>query len=153
MVYFREEQRLAIWAVLAVLIALPAVAAGVALSRALGGPAAHAGLPYLMIALVAFLMVWISRAKLITEVRGDGLSIRFQRLWPERFIPWSDVRHAESIPLTTNQQGVHWKPGQTTYNAGGGRGVRIELSDGRTVVLGSRKAEQLRVAITGRIQE
>lgn len=70
----------------------------------------------------------------------------------KRTIPLSDIRHCEartySPLLEYGGWGIRygWRAGMA-YNAMGDRGVQLELKDGKKVLIGSQRAEELSAAI------
>ncbi len=162
---FREEQRFA-WPWI-VAITIPAILIGIALyrqiwlGRPVGGEALSGSLLWPAFAVAVVVAVWFSRLKLITEVQDGGLSIRFLYLWAERRITWNEIRWAQAVTYRPVKDfggwGVRWgeRAGVRgiVYNARGNQGVRIELTNGERVLVGSQRAEDLARAIeakTGR---
>ncbi|NUP90292.1 MAG: hypothetical protein HUU25_10805 [Candidatus Sumerlaeia bacterium] len=130
-----------------------AILAGLALRGAIS-PAALTGLAggVLGLHLVLVLAFWF--ASMTTEVGADGL-------WITCLLPWS--RHftledlAEARPETYHPvrefggwgYRVTWS-GKRVYSVLGSRGVRLIFTDGREVMIGSRRPEELARAI-GRV--
>lgn len=159
MVYFREEQRFSWFWMIPLMI--PAVILGYGVYRQVWQRRPFGDYPigntllwsvFLVSLVVA---VWFPQIKLITEVRGDVLSIRFTSLWPERLIVWTDVRRLETITYKPIKDfggyGVRWATGRgMVFNARGNRGVRMELASGERIVLGSQRPKELHEAIAAR---
>src|SRR5262249_21605419 len=107
-------------------------------------------------ALVVTLVVaiWFLRLKLITEVRDDCLYVRFVWLWPERCIPWDQIRSVEAIDYRPVRDfggwGVRWAARGIVYHARGRRGARMVLASGERVLVGSAHADELARAIAAR---
>lgn len=86
------------------------------------------------------------------QVDGQALSVRFSPLWGTR-IPLSDVTSCEPRTyrpiLEYGGWGVRYSPfGRGwAYNVSGNRGVHLVLSNGRRVLVGSRRPEALADAI------
>ena len=153
MVYFREVQRLWTWLLVLLAIAIPVVAIAKVLHGAFGDRLAHKNVLYIAIGFLALFAVWFLFGRLVTEVRDFALSIRFFLLWPEETIPWSEIRSAEAVtynPLTTGW-GVRWSAEGRVYSVSGNRGVRLQLSSGESLLVGSQRADELAHAITERI--
>lgn len=101
--------------------------------------------------LVTLIFAWLLYAmKLITEVRTDGLYVRF---WP---LGWRHIgldEIAECWPRTYRPirefggWGIRWGPGGKAYNISGNRGVQLVLAGGRRLLIGSQRAEELAAAI------
>ncbi len=95
---------------------------------------------------------------LTTEVRGDGLYYRFFPFHCSfQKIPLEDLRDYEARTYSPLKEyggwGIRWGASGKAYNVGGNRGVRLELSNGERILIGSRRpeelAEALEVAIKG----
>ncbi len=109
---------------------------------------------YLVYGPLALVVILISLARLITEVRDNALCIRFSPLWPERLIRWAEIRYAEPIsysPVQYGGWGVRVGFGRKAYSVRGNRGVRIELKDGEEVLVGSQRPDELTQAIAERL--
>ncbi|HPD31808.1 MAG TPA: DUF6141 family protein [Phycisphaerae bacterium] len=101
--------------------------------------------------LVTLIFAWLLYAtRLITEVRGDGLYVRF---WP---LGWRHIRFdeiTECWPRTYRPirefggWGIRWGRGGKAYNISGNRGVQLVLAGGRRLLIGSQHAEELAAAI------
>ena len=138
--HFREVQRfrqLWIWVLLG----------GVSLLMIAFGPISWGGL--VVVGAVAMLLYSL---RLETEVRADGI---YLKMWPlhrsVRRIPWSEIERYESTQYSPLQEfggwGIRWTPGKLAYNVSGDRGIRIERTTGRVVLVGSQRPEELVRAI------
>ena len=134
--HFREVQRfrqLWIWVLLG----------GVSLLMIAFGPISWGGL--VVVGAVAMLLYSL---RLETEVRADGI---YLKMWPlhrsVRRIPWSEIERYESTQYSPLQEfggwGIRWTPGKLAYNVSGDRGIRIERTTGRVVLVGSQRPEEL----------
>jgi len=137
---FREVQRFRqpwIWALLG----------GVALLMLVLGPLTWGGL--LIVGAVA---AFVYSLRLLTEVRADGI---YFKMWPLhrsfRRIVWSEIERYESKRYSPLGEfggwGIRWAPGKLAYNVSGDRGVWIERTNGRAVLIGSQHPEELVRAI------
>ncbi|HIP70981.1 MAG TPA: hypothetical protein EYH05_06255 [Anaerolineae bacterium] len=111
---------------------------------------------WLFIGLGMPLFFWIM--KLIVEVRPDGVSIRFYPL-TRRLIPYDQIAQVtprEYSPIKEyggwGIRGIPSKSQKMAYNVSGKEGVELVLGDGRTVMLGSQKAQELALAIDLQMQ-
>lgn len=97
---------------------------------------------------ITLLIAWGMR--LVTEIRDDVLSVRLTPL-PERRIPVVDITSAEPRTyrpiLEYGGWGIRYGWRGMAYNAQGNRGVQLVLRDGRRVLIGSKRSEDLAVAI------
>ncbi|MFC7076188.1 hypothetical protein [Haloarcula halophila] len=137
---FQEVQRFRqpwLWALLG----------GVALLLLVLGPISWGGL--VIVILVAGLVYSL---RLRTEVRADGIYVE---MWPLhrsfRRISWAETESYESTEYSPIGEfggwGIRWAPGKIAYNVSGNRGVWIERTDGRTILIGSQRPEEFVRAI------
>ncbi len=88
--------------------------------------------------------------KLITEVRDEGLYIRFFPL-SHRIILFEDIRSCEVRGYRPIKEfggwGIRYGRGGKAYNISGDRGVQLELSEGKPLLIGSQKPEELERSI------
>jgi uncharacterized membrane protein len=90
--------------------------------------------------------------RLVTEVRSDGLYIRF---FPVHLsfhrIPLEDLTQFEARTYGPIREYGGWgiKGGRENraYNVSGDRGVRLDYADGRHILIGSQRADELAEAI------
>ena len=91
-------------------------------------------------------------ARLITEVRMDGIYIRF---FPFHFsykeIAFQDLKSFEVRRYNALREyggwGIRYGPQGKAYNVGGNRGVQLVLTDGKRILIGSQKPEEFLAAI------
>ena len=89
---------------------------------------------------------------LTTEVREDGL---YYRLFPFhrsfQRIGSSDIRRGQSVSYRPVKDyggwGIRYGTAGKAYNVSGNRGVQLELRDGRRILMGSQKPEDLAAAV------
>ena len=88
--------------------------------------------------------------KLVTEVRSDGLYIRFSPLTHQK-ICFKDIVYCEVRtynPITEyGGLGIRYGRKGKAYNVSGNRGVQLELSNGKRLLIGSQRSEELAKAI------
>lgn len=142
---FHEVQRFRqswIWALLG----------GIALLMLVLGPIPWGGL--VVVGAVAGLVYSL---RLKTEVRADGI---YLKMWPLhrsfRRIPWSEIEHYEAKQYKPLREfggwGIRWAPGKIAYNVRGNRGVWIERTNERGVLVGSQHPEEFVKAIDEAVQ-
>ena len=89
--------------------------------------------------------------RLVTEVRPDWLAVGMRGLWRERRIPLREIKSARTVTYDPARDyggyGIRTTRRGTAYIAGGNRGVRLELAQGATVLIGSEHPEELASAI------
>ena len=129
------------------LIGLPIVIVAVAVAATPGMTATAAVITLLVGILVTALF---ALARLETEVRTDGVVIRFHGLWPTRRIRLDEIVDVEARRYSMWESGgwgVHFTFAGMTYNVSGNEGVAIRLRTGRRVLVGSQRAGELSSAI------
>ncbi|SEU11247.1 hypothetical protein SAMN04488694_1499 [Natrinema hispanicum] len=137
---FREVQRFRqrwLWSLLG----------GISLLMLVLGPISWGGL--IVIGATAALLYSL---RLQTEVRADGIYIK---MWPLhrsfRRITWSEIERYEPRQYRPLREfggwGIRWAPGKLAYNVSGNRGVWIERTNGRAVLIGSKRPEDFVRAI------
>ncbi|GAB3670346.1 DUF6141 family protein [Halopiger thermotolerans] len=123
------------------------VLGGVAVLMLVLGPLAWGGL--VVVGAVAALLYGL---RLETEVRTDGI---YLRMWPLhrsfRRISWSEIDRYEARRYGPIREfggwGIRWAPGKIAYNVSGDRGVWIERSDDRSLLVGSQRPAEFVEAI------
>ncbi|WP_136601547.1 hypothetical protein [Salinigranum halophilum] len=120
---------------------------GIALLMLALGPVSWPGL-----AIIVVVATFLYSLRLETEVRADGI---YLRMWPLhrsfRQIAWSDIKRYESKTYRPLRDfggwGIRWAPGKIAYNVRGNRGVWLERTNGRSVLVGSQRVEELVTAV------
>lgn len=88
--------------------------------------------------------------KLVTEVRDDGLYIRFSP-FTSHSIPFGDITSCKVRTYKPIREfggwGVRYGRGSKAYCVSGSQGVQLELSGGRRLLIGSQRSEELARAI------
>ena len=154
---FKEEQRFTqkwVWFLLA---GSAGVAWGSFIQQViLGSPFGNRPSPDFVIWIIWVLfglgMPWLFYSlKLVTQVRSDGLVIRFQP-FRSRTIRFSDIKSfyvRQYRPLREyGGWGIRWsaKNGRA-YNVSGNMGVQLEMVDGKRILIGSLVPERLAEAL------
>ncbi len=166
---YREEQRFRQWwllLLLAVAAGAPVAifAYGIIQQIVLGKPfgnnpvsdAALIGMAVPILLVVAAVVALIFAARLVIEVRDDGLHVAF---WPlmRRRVPFDQIKSAEARTYSPIREyggwGIRWNLRRgTAYNVSGKQGVQLKLADGRSILVGSRRPEELAKAIQERLR-
>lgn len=100
------------------------------------------------------------KLQLITEVRDDGVYVRFAPLQRSfRRIAFEAIERVEAATYSAAEHGGwHWgirlspTGGSTVYRLDGRDGVRVTRTDGKRVFVGSRTPERLADAIAGAME-
>lgn len=94
--------------------------------------------------------------KLITEVRNDGLYVRFFPL-SHRIIPFEHIKFCEVRTYKPLKEyggwGIRYGRKGKAYNVSGNRGVQLELSKEKPLLVGSQKSEELARTINEQIKQ
>jgi len=106
----------------------------------------------LLILLEIGIVALFAAMKLITEVRSDGLYIRFVPFHLSfRRISLEDLAGVEARTYSPMREyggwGIRFGRGGRAYNVSGNRGVRIDYATGRHILIGSQRADELAGAI------
>jgi len=100
----------------------------------------------------ALLVGLFASARLVTLVRADGLDVRFAPIH-RRFLR-IDLGNVDDVAAVTYAPirdyggwGIRFGREGKAYNVWGNRGVRLTFSDGRKLLIGSQRADELVTAI------
>lgn len=89
-------------------------------------------------------------ARLITEVRSDGLHIRFFPM-RSKVIPYESIASYQARTYHPVREyggwGIRWGREGKAYIVGGNEGLQLLLNDGRKVLVGSQRAQELEAAV------
>jgi hypothetical protein len=92
--------------------------------------------------------------RLATRVHEDGVHVRLSPVpLTGRHVDFADVERVEVATYRAGEHGgYHWglrvgPGGDAVYRAGGAQGVRLHLTDDRTLFVGSRRPGELRDAV------
>ncbi len=100
----------------------------------------------LMVGMAALIL----SARLITEVRPDGLHIRF---FPMRWkvIPYESIASYQAKTYHPIRDyggwGIRWGREGKAYIVGGNQGLQLLLNDGKKLLIGTRRPEELEAAV------
>ena len=110
---------------------------------------------------LVFALVWLFWvANLVTEVRADGLYLRFfpfHRSWHK--ISLENLVSCEAKTYRPIGEyggwGIRWNWSRKgkAYNVSGDRGVRLDYEDGKHLLIGSQQADELAAALQSLLQE
>lgn len=153
---FREEQRFRqpwLWLLILFLVALQWW--GFIQQIVLGQPWGNNPAPDWMMVLLWLVFgigmpLFFLYLRLIVTVTDEAIDIRFRPL-TRRSIPIIDVTHVEARTYAPLREyggwGIRGLGGKRAYNVSGKRGVELTLVDGRKVMIGSQRADDLAQAI------
>lgn len=157
-VLFREVQRFRdVWWVMALVFGVAALQWYIFLGQIVGGapignrPASNGVVLLVWLLAGVGLPVLFLLLRLEVEVSPNAVTIRFAPL----FIRVIDQREIAGVEPVTYRPlgefggwGVRGWGGRVAYNVRGDQGVELTLTDGRRVLIGSRRAAELAAAIT-----
>lgn len=91
------------------------------------------------------------RVSLVLDVTADQVRIRY-RPFSRRVIPLDDIARVQARTYNAVKEyggwGIKgWSKEKMAYNVSGNRGVELTLKDGRRVMLGSQRADELAAVI------
>lgn len=93
--------------------------------------------------------------KMVTEVRSDGLYVRFFPLTHQK-IAFGDITRCEVRTYNPIREfggwGIRYRRGGKAYNVSGNRGVQLELLNGKRLLVGSQRPEELVQAIEAKMK-
>jgi hypothetical protein len=154
---FREEQvfrQLWLWLLILLLVALQWW--GFVQQIVLGQPWGNRPAPDWMMALLWLLFgiglpIFFFYLRLVVTVTDRAIEIHFRPL-TRRTISMAEIAHAEARTYSPLREyggwGIRGFGGNRAYNVSGDRGVELLLTDGRKVLIGSQRADELEQAIT-----
>jgi hypothetical protein len=157
-IFYREVQHFhQVWLwILVLCISLLAIYAGVQqliLGKPFGSnPAPDVGLIIIVVIFGLGLPAFFFMTNLTTEVRSDGLYIRFFPFHlSSHKIAWEKLRRYEVRTYSALKEyggwGIRYGSKGKAYNVKGNHGVQLELSNGQKVLIGSQRPEELAQAI------
>ena len=84
--------------------------------------------------------------KMITEVKNDAIHIRFSPLI-RKVIPFSEIATGAARQYSPIKEyggwGVRYGTKGMAYNVSGDQGVQLELTNGKRLLIGSQRSEEL----------
>ena len=90
--------------------------------------------------------VFMLSIKMITEVKNDAIHIRFFPLKRE-IIPFSEIAKCDARQYSPIKEyggwGIRYGTKGMAYNVSGDRGVQLELVNGKRLLIGSQRSEEL----------
>jgi len=157
--YFKEQQRFKQWWIWILIIGITGlmlyfVIQQLILDKQVGdNPAPDVVICFFSI--LPFLMIWLFLSlKLETEIRKEGIYFRFKPFHRKfKFYPWDNiskyyVRKYRPI-LEYGGWGIRIGPGKygKAYNVRGNMGLQLELKNGKRILIGTQKPEELERAL------
>jgi hypothetical protein len=96
--------------------------------------------------LLLLVYVRLITVRLVTELRPGRLSVALKGLWRRIRVPVADIRSAMPVhydPAEYGGYGIRSGPRGRAYIASGTQAVQLELRDGRKILVGSGRPEEL----------
>lgn len=102
-------------------------------------------------------IIIFSMGKLVVETRSNGLYFRYRPFhWSFRNIPWNTIKTYEIQTFSPLWEwgglGLRIKRKAKAYLVSGNRGVLLQLTDGKHIMIGTQRPEELAEAITAGIE-
>jgi|GEM_PF-6447484 len=91
------------------------------------------------------------RSRLITSIGQDGIKVSSRK--KSEYYPWDEIKELSIIkynPLRYGGWGATRKREYTLFTASGDRAVQLVLTDGRKVIIGTRKPDEIN-SVLGKI--
>ena len=111
-----------------------------------------AGSLVLLIVVAVAVPLWLWRIRLITTVAEGRVIVRFAGLWKTRTISIGQIQRAEARTYRPIREyggwGIRWGGNGWAYNVRGNQGVQLKLKSGKSLLIGSRRPDELEKAIT-----
>lgn len=97
-----------------------------------------------------FALFW--SARLTTEVRADSLYLRFFPFhWNWLRFGWDEILNSEAVTYNPIGEyggwGIRYGGSGRAYNVSGNRGVRLQFANGKSLLVGSQRADELAAAL------
>jgi len=160
-VLFREVQRVCQWWIWLVVIVLAAFAWWTFLSQIVGGaPVGTTPAPDTIVWILAILIgialpTFTLAVNMTTIVESDAVVVRYFPIY-RRTVNLREIRSCRARDYRPIRDfggwGIRWgfRRGMA-YTVSGSRGVELELTSGRKLLIGSRRPEELAAAITQKL--
>lgn len=158
MITFREVQRFRQWWLWLIILAVPGVCLygviqQIVFDKPFGDdPLSDGGLLAVTVIFGGGLPLLFYAVNLTVEVRRDGLYLRYFP-FHLRFhrIPFDTIARARARIYSPLREfggwGIRWGKEGKAYSVSGDRGVQIEFKNGKKLLIGSRRAEELALAL------
>lgn len=105
--------------------------------------------------IVGAVVVFFWLVELTTEVREDGVYVRFAPVHRSyRHIRFDDIESCEVTDfglLTYGGIGIRWTPSTIAYMTTRGKGVKLQRDGEKSIVIGSQRADELSAAIAEKL--
>jgi len=154
---FHEVQPLRIWLIWLVILIPVVLAWWLFISQIVFGipvgdnPLSNIGALVIWLAFGIVLPSFAYYAKLITDVRTDGIYLNFFPMYSKTVAPRDIISYEirQYRPLVEyGGWGIRFAPHKKrAYTMGGDRGVELELTDGKRLLIGSQRPEELASAV------
>ncbi len=100
--------------------------------------------------------VFFMVARLVTEVREDGIYLRFIPFhWSGLRFPWNTIRHCDARIYRPIRDyggwGIRFGLSGKAYNVSGNRGLQLELQNGKRILIGSQRTEEFGAAVAAHL--
>ncbi len=99
------------------------------------------------------LIVWFRRLVLQTSVTEQGIKIHYRGLFTKKNFPKADILKAELVTYDPLWNYGGWGLRYSSkrgwcYNVAGDKGLKLTMSNGKVVMIGTQKTDELNSALT-----
>lgn len=147
-IVFNEKQRFAQWWLWVLLLGIASIfVCGIYTQLIMGitfgdKPMSDSGLLVVSIAYFVFVYCFLSLS-LKTTINNEGIKYQYFPFVNEQ-LKWSEIKKVELLNYGFVGWGIRYKPQYgTIYNVSGNKGLAIELNNGKKVLIGTQKEEEL----------
>ena len=118
-------------------------------------PATHSVLWVIFVLFGLGFPVFFRSLKLVTKLRDDHVYLRYYPIYRRRIL-YTDIKSVSTRQYRPIVEyggwGIRWSPANgMAYNVSGNMGVQLELTNGKHLLIGSQRAEELEQAIKSRM--
>jgi hypothetical protein len=149
-VLFTEKQRFTqwwIWAIILIACIIPAweiYNAVINYRNGFSNPASYIGL-----VTIVLLMIMLISTRLETEIRKDGINVRFiPFIWRRKIYTWDLIEKVylrEYNPIGEfGGWGIRGVGKNRALNISGNKGLQLELKDGKRMLIGTHKPDEIK---------
>jgi hypothetical protein len=99
---------------------------------------------------IVLLLVSMSISRLETLITRETVSYRWAPFKKFTTINWSDVQQADVFDFGFVGAGYRYTPHGTVHTAGSTKGLRLKMTWGKTLIIGTKKPEELEAFLAKR---
>lgn len=154
-ILFKEKQRFRqwwIWLIVLFIAGSSALGALLALSANTGFSVENTLVPLLLLLLTLALLGFVIGLRLDTEIRTDGIYVRFVPVHKKfRFYSWAELEKVYVRKYSPIGEyggwGLRGLGKNRALNVSGNEGLQLIMKDGRKLLIGTRKPEEIKAVL------